>query len=490
MDASELTAALGKILAAGPVEVYEDGELLAELAGFQHEVRREGSRLLVHLWTGRRNLARTVLRVAEDSPHRVVWEVQRFGRSRPGRLEFVAADAAPESGRMARVAFRSRFRQLLAEQFPDEQVENLTCATDLEHSFSGAYVRGTVRRGQQIWAVTAVSEEEDAAVVDDILTCGLLWLDWTRQHARGVVGGLRLFLPSGRSAVTAHRLQALRPRARVELYETLPATGRARSLDPADCGNVDTWLTPRREVEQTLWAAGETTARVVPLLAEGIDAVVPPGTCNVAYRLRGLEFARWRNGQVSWGLGDARRELQEADWGAFRQFVFDLDRRRHPLARDRNDPVYRAQAERWLESRVLANPSRLDARLNPQYLYPQVPAFSAGDRGVIDLLGVTRDGRLVVIELKADEDLRLPLQALDYWLRVWRHHRQDDFPRYGYFPDVALQPNPPLLYLVAPSLRFHPTTDTLLRFFPPEAEVVRIGLAEDWRRDLQVVFRQ
>ena len=37
---------------------------------------------------------------------------------------------------------------------------------------------------------------------------------------------------------------------------------------------------------------------------------------------------------------------------------------------------------------------------------------------MLDLLTVDRCGRLLVIELKADEDLHLPLQGLDYWLRV------------------------------------------------------------------------
>ena len=37
---------------------------------------------------------------------------------------------------------------------------------------------------------------------------------------------------------------------------------------------------------------------------------------------------------------------------------------------------------------------------------------------MLDLLTLDRNARLVVLELKADEDLHLPLQALDYWIRV------------------------------------------------------------------------
>ncbi|HXN96062.1 MAG TPA: hypothetical protein VN879_16270, partial [Candidatus Acidoferrales bacterium] len=62
--------------------------------------------------------------------------------------------------------------------------------------------------------------------------------------------------------------------------------------------------------------------------------------------------------------------------------------------------------------------------------------------------------------------------------------------RYGYFQGVALQQAPPLVYLVAPALRFHPATDDLLKYLSPELEVARVGLAEGWRRGLHVVMRQ
>lgn len=88
-------------------------------------------------------------------------------------------------------------------------------------------------------------------------------------------------------------------------------------------------------------------------------------------------------------------------------------------------------------------------------------------------------------------DSRLvPIQAVDYWLRVRRHQRDGDFQRQGYFSSVELDPQPPLVWLVAPGLRFHPATDTLLEYLSPEIQVTRIGLNENWRRDLKIVFRQ
>jgi hypothetical protein len=65
-----------------------------------------------------------------------------------------------------------------------------------------------------------------------------------------------------------------------------------------------------------------------------------------------------------------------------------------------------------------------------------------------------------------------------------------EIARYGYFQGIALQQASPLVYLVAPALRFHPTTDGLLSYLSPELEIVRVGLAESWRRGLRVVMRQ
>jgi hypothetical protein len=92
--------------------------------------------------------------------------------------------------------------------------------------------------------------------------------------------------------------------------------------------------------------------------------------------------------------------------------------------------------------------------------------------------------------LKASEDIQLPIQAADYWLRVCRHQREGDFHRYGYFAGIELDPKPPLVWIAAPAFRFHSATDILLKYLSPEIRVTRIGLNENWRRGLNVIFRQ
>jgi hypothetical protein len=161
------------------------------------------------------------------------------------------------------------------------------------------------------------------------------------------------------------------------------------------------------------------------------------------------------------------------------------------------------QPERWLEARLRAEIAELLPGLRGDLLYSQVPALSTGDRGMLDLLTLDRDGRLAVIELKADEDLHLPLQALDYWIRVraLNADRQplagngggrplSAFERQGYFAGVEVSELPPRLLLAGPALRIHPANEPVLRYFSPQVEWELVALSEHWRRDLKVVFRK
>ena len=142
----------------------------------------------------------------------------------------------------------------------------------------------------------------------------------------------------------------------------------------------------------------------------------------------------------------------------------------------RHHALWRMHSERWLESLVVHDVSAI--------------AFSAADRAMIDVLAVTLEGHLAVLELKADEDIHLPLQGVDYWSRVDWHHRRGECQRFGYFPGRELSPDPPLLLLVAPALHIHPATDTLLRYISPEIDWTFMGIDERWRDGVRVIFRK
>ena len=224
----------------------------------------------------------------------------------------------------------------------------------------------------------------------------------------------------------------------------------------------------------------------------------------------GLEFARVRTSvaensfarseEILFGSGANATLLTEESAPRLREMVGELIARRRPSG-DKRDTLYRQQPERWLESMLRRSLDSIDAMVEPQPVYAQVPAFSAADRAVLDLLAMRRDGRLVVIEIKADEDLHLALQSLDYWVRVRQHHHaiankpgsavsQSDLERFGYFPGKQLRRDAPLLYLIAPALRIHPATEVVLRYVSPEVDWTLIALDERWREKIRVVFRK
>ena len=317
-DWAELGRALEAMAASGNTEVREDDEWLAEFAVLRCELRLEGKNSLVHLWSSERNLTRRILRVREQSEKRIVLEVQRFGREKPGRLEFLRTDWTRPAGRVMRERFRARFLRILCERFPDAAFESFTAAPDLKHSFSGLYVRGYMRDQQGSWAVLAVPPAEGGAGIDGILTFGIIWLDWARAHAeRRAIEGLRLFVPKGTSRLLRERTLALSPEVRTEIFEFRERDGTVQTMDPADGGNLESRLFPRRDVESVL-AAARISAERIPLLAPlaadaepSIEARSLPGMHEAALCFRGLEFARWSSGGIAFGLGNSRQRLSE-----------------------------------------------------------------------------------------------------------------------------------------------------------------------------------
>jgi hypothetical protein len=138
----------------------------------------------------------------------------------------------------------------------------------------------------------------------------------------------------------------------------------------------------------------------------------------------------------------------------------------------------------------------MDDCLGRHIIYQQVPAFAAADRAMLDLLTVTRGGRLAILELKADEDLHFPLQGLDYWIRVhWLQQQRsssgaDELEQNGYFPGIPLLSHSPLLYFIVPALRVHPSMATVLQHLSPAIAWTLIALNEAWRSEPKVIFRK
>src|SRR5260370_15243722 len=103
------------------------------------------------------------------------------------------------------------------------------------------------------------------------------------------------------------------------------------------------------------------------------------------------------------------------------------------MANDRRHSPYLANPDGCMESIVREDVTRIDALFDQRFVYAQVLANAGSEHGILDLLTVTRSGRLGIIELKTSEHIHLPLQAADYWLPVPRQLQSGEIARYGYF---------------------------------------------------------
>lgn len=441
-----------------------------------------GGLLLLEAWDENRTFVRRVNRVEVQRGGRLRLAAQKFGG---GTLQLALVDledarATPSLRRNRQESLAQRLAGMLARQFPGWRVDGLTAGADLEHTLSPSYPRALAVRQQRRIAVLCAPEGGG----DGALTFGLLWLDYLRRRAAPApVRGLALFVPRGEEDTTRLRIRHLDPaKAQIQLFIYDGEGEQEASLE--DTGNLIArlarWQPADPEGPQTAFHWARDLAR-----EPGVEAVETGGGM-LSLRIAGLEFARAAGQQLWLGVGRKRRATSLAEG-------LELARRVAEVRLNADAPfghvLARAHPEARLESLVRANLHVLDANLRDAPVYGQLCALSGRDRGIADLLAIDHLGRLTVIELKASEDAHLPLQALDYWIRVRHHAAEGEFTAAGYFPGLAVRPHPPRLLLVAPALRFHPTTETLLGFFPSDIQVERIGLGVEWHRSFRVILR-
>ena len=478
--------------------VVENEEELFDLTAARWKLSIEFGKLLFEAWNDARSIGRRVEEIAYRDGGRLGLFVRRPGGRETTTLELRDLEPAktrPTARPQSRLRSRRELVSLLAREYPGWKFERVSNRSDREFSFSTWYTRGVARQGRSSWAFVGLAEGEAPAAADGILAHGLIWLDWLRSRsARTAVTGLKLFLPREAVEMTAHRAAYLNRKAlQVEILEWNAREARAVPVDLKDFGNVATSLPLRHQAEAMVETHRQMLRESLGDAFDQVDAAADSAGAYVSLRVRGLEIARVEgqiSPRISFGLEGNWRRMKEGGAAELRSCVAKALEIRQAHSAKFDHDVYRLQSERWLESLLLRDITKLDPSLMQDFVYPQVPAFAGGDRGVIDILTASRDGRLAVIELKLDEHINLPMQGLDYWLRVKWLAERHAFHERGYFPGLELSPLPPRLFLVSPAFRFHSSTDLMLRYLDPAIEVIKVGLNAQWREHIQVLFRR
>jgi len=360
----------------------------------------------------------------------------------------------------------------------------------------GRYARILLRQKHQRIAVTGSVAASKPADADAFLSAALLWFKRTGERARPpYIQQLWLVIEPDLVRPIVQRVAMLRQGLReiIAVFEVDQQLTEMKLVEVPLLEN--TWK--RKLARFPPVPAGASSAiaeRLRELAPEAIDVVRARHGETIRYF--GLPFARVRqvlsSERLWFGVEGERRRLldknSEAEWT---KLLTEIIEHRAPQASDRHHALYRTATEAWLESLLRRDITRLDPGLIIAPLHAQFRTARGGVLGVrpVDLLALRRDGRLVVIELKVSEAREHVLQGVDYWQRVEAHRRRGHITRAKLFGDRKISSQSPLVYLVAPTLRVHPSFNSLARSIDPEIEIYRFDINEDWRSEVRVMRR-
>jgi len=455
-------------------------------------------RLILSCWTeeGARSWR---IRAWGQQGEKLLFEAsQRMGALHPlvelvPRASAAAITATVRAGRQARC---EQLARLASASLPGSRIERTRLSRGPRHGQPGRFARIILRLKHQRVAVTGMVASHGVHEVDAFLSTSLLWFSRTNERSRPpYIQLLWLLLEPQMVAAVAQRVALLRDSLKdllrfSEIDDSWTELKEVRSAKRDELWKKRLKPLPKAEPRKT----SDATANIVAEAPAAIDVVQSRNGETLRYF--GLPFARVRRllttERVWFGIDGTRRRLRdersEREWT---NLLDELRSRRAADAYDRHHALYRMASEAWLESLLRRDITRLDPGLIIAPLYAQFRTSKAalGSARPVDLLALRLDGRLVVIELKVFEDREHVLQGVDYWYRVEQHRRRGHIANAKLFGDRVIMDQPPLVYLVAPTLRVHPSFQTLARMIGSDIEIYRFDINEDWRFGVRVMRR-
>jgi hypothetical protein len=497
------------LLAAADWQLWEGEELVETLARDAYEFSVEWGKLIFAWWTDDSSQSWRVTAYELAAAELHCQATRGMGRA---TVTFTLRDPLrwrahrPEDLAVTerRARYSTLLPQLINEHFTDATIQRVNTRSKFSQAQPSQYARLLLKRKRETVLALGLNEGETQTDIDNIITAGLAW--WSERKTPAQT--LWLCVPHDRSQTVLERLTLLETSSlalQIECFEINESDRTMLACRPVSQAELLS-VHPRGLLWPETKAAppGLWRKRIVNLAPDLIEVREDANQKFERYQLHGLEFARTKGEtreRVWFGVPNypdeiaakfdfqtdaARRELTERNFPQLEKLVREILAYRRAASSDLRHPFYRLRSEAWLESLLRRDIRVLDTTLDPRFVYAQVPAWIGDERSMLDLLTVNHRGRLVVIELKAAEDAQLPLQGLDYWLRVEQARVRGEFQRRGLFAGIKLADQSPLLYLVAPRLRFHRSFNLVAHAIAPDIEAYRIGLNTNWRAGVKV----
>ena len=204
MEPEILLAAIEAFLRLAGPAALEYGENPIPLVAGCYALEIRSGRLSIEIWDESRSVSRRILSVERHSTGVLDCAIQKFG-GKPSRLTFLDLDR-PQTVHRTRMGqrqnFAEQFRRMLQRQFPGWEIETLSSALDLQHSFSSVFPRAKVTRGSH--AVAAMACPGTGRRTGTCYVCADLASPFAIAAAHQGQTSLCLFLPEAAGNLTAH----------------------------------------------------------------------------------------------------------------------------------------------------------------------------------------------------------------------------------------------------------------------------------------------
>ena len=475
----------------------DNGETHALLRS-ELEIAVAHGRLVLTAWTEKGTRSWRIFAWDLSGSKIVLSATRRFGAERP-LIELVPRAAASAIALTVKTARQHRSKQLgmlACSIHPGTKLERASLSPGARRGQPGRYACIILAQRHQRIALTGSVASSKPGDADAFLSSALMWFKRTSERARApYIQQLWLAVEASFLKPVVQRIALLRPSLRnaIAVYEVNQEFSEMTLAEVPT--REDLW---RRRLARfppvPITDASEISAQLIKSAGAAVDVV--SARHGETLRYFGLPFARVRRvlgtERLWFGVDGTRRRLldqnSETEWANLLAMLIE---QRSAAATDHRHALYRNAAEAWLESLLRRDITRLDPGLIIAPLHAQFRTARGGVLGVrpVDLLALRHDGRLVVIELKVAEAREHVLQGVDYWQRVEAHRRRGHITRAKLFGERKISNESPLVYLVAPTLRVHPSFNALARSIDGDIEIYRFDINEDWRAGVRVMRR-
>ena len=339
--------------------------------------------------------------------------------------------------------------------------------------------------------VAAIADVSESLTPEILISTAILQLARWQSRKKNPVDKILIAAEKkqARKLQKMHALLRENWKNKIEIFELSFAENQEQLISLASLEIKDLWRGKPGKIQPLEnFESGGAAKEITKFAPEKIDVIF--STRGETLRFHGLPFARVRrvlNEEKIWyGAEKEKSILSENTQSDFFLLLENLEKYRRFDSTNKQHFFYQSAPEAWLESLLRRNINLLDANLILSPVYHQ---FRAG-REKIDLLALRRDGRLIIIELKAAPDREMVFQAADYWRKIEFHRRTGNLQKAKLFGDLEIADKPAICYLVAPTLAFHRDFKFLAQTVSGEIEMHRFNLAENWRENLKVLKRE